>query len=127
MTNKILANKVLTYTFVVFLLCIGCDKILHTNVISDWQSLVGPVVSFLLHASAGTVVMIEGVIELVLAVLLLTRWKAAGLAVLAFTIAMVTIDLIILHYFNLALREMILIVVCFAIYLLEESTPEILH
>jgi len=123
-TNQMLASRLLTYTFAVFLLCIGTDKIVQTNLITDWQSLVGPVVHFLLPVDLGTIVMLEGVIELLLGVFLLTRWKAITLFVLMFTIAIVATDLLILRYNNLAIREVILIVVCFAMYLLDERTPE---
>jgi uncharacterized membrane protein len=126
MTNKILADKLLTYTFVVFLFCIGADKIFQANLITNWQSLIGPVISFLMPMKAGSIVMFEGFIEILLGISLLTPWKKVGLTVLAITIALVAIDLFILGYINLAIREIILILVCAAMYLLEESTPELL-
>jgi hypothetical protein len=125
-TNKILAGKLLTYTFVIFLLCIGSDKIFQTNLITDWQSLVGPVVRFLLPVGVGSIVMLEGAIEILLGISLLTPLKIPGLSALALTIALVTADLFVLRYFNLAIREIILIIVCFAIYLLDEHTPELM-
>ena len=98
MDNKNLAEKILTYTFTVFLFCIGADKILQTNLITDWQLLVGPFTHFLLPLSAGSIVMVEGAIELSFGILLLTRWKGITLILLAATILPVIGDLFYLHY-----------------------------
>ncbi len=113
-SNTVLANRLLTYAFVIFLLCIGLDKIVQTNLITSWQTLVGPVVQFLLPFHLGTVVMIEGAIEILLGVLLLTRWQGISIAVLVVTIGLVAIDLFILRYYNLAIRELLLIAMCVA-------------
>ncbi len=113
------ANRLLTYTFAVFLFVIGFDKVAQTDLISNWQTLVGPLTHFLLPLSAGSIVMVEGVIEIVLGVLLLTRWKTLSLVVLVVTIGIVIVDLFTLHYYNLAIREILLVVVCFAMHLLD--------
>ena len=125
-TNKNIAGKLLTYTFVVFLFAIGADKIMQANVITDWQTLVGPLTNFLLPRSAGNIVMVEGVVEIMLGVLLLTTWKRTALVILIVTICIIVVDLFALHYNNLAIREIILIIVCVAMYLLDEKTPEII-
>jgi uncharacterized membrane protein len=122
--NKQLVNKLLTYTFVIFLFTIGIDKVVQKNFISDWQSLIGPVVYFLSPLHASTIVIVEGIIEIMLGTLLLTRWKTGSLALLVLMIAIITTDLFILHYYNLAIREIILIIVCVAIYLLDRDTTE---
>ena len=114
--NYILADKILTYSFVIFLLCIGFDKIVQTNLITSWQQIVGPVVHFLLPFNLGSIVMIEGAIEIILGILLLTRLKAYALALLIITIAIVVADLFILRYYDLAIHEIMFIVVCIAIY-----------
>ncbi|HUD02603.1 MAG TPA: hypothetical protein VMR46_01095 [Candidatus Paceibacterota bacterium] len=126
-TNKNIANKLLTYTFALFLFIIGFDKILQTDLISNWQTLVGPLTRFLLPLSAGSIVTVEGILEILLGMLLLTRWKKISLVFLVVTIGIVIVDLFILHYYNLAIREIILVMVCFAIYLLDEHTPELIQ
>ena len=126
MNNKKMAGKLLTYTYVVFLFAIGFDKIVQTDLISSWQILVGPLTRFLLpFLSLGSIVMLEGVIEIALGILLLTRFKIAALGFLVVTIAIVIVDLFMLHYYNLAIREIILVVGCFAMYLLDERTAEL--
>ncbi len=124
-TNKNIANKLLTYTFAIFLFVIGFDKIVQTDLISNWSTLVGPLTHFLLPIKVGSIVMVEGVLEILLGILLLTRWKKISLAFLVVTIGIVIVDLFILHYYNLAIREIILVIVCFAIYLLDEQTAEL--
>ena len=121
-TNTILANRILTYSFVVFLFCIGLDKIVQTNLITSWQQIVGPAVHFLLPFSLGSVVMIEGAVEMLLGILLLTRWKKYGLAGLIVTIFLVIIDLFILRYYNLAVHEGMFIAVLIAIYALDQKS-----
>jgi hypothetical protein len=120
-TEKILARRVLTYTFVVFLFCIGLDKVVQINLITNWQLLVGPVIHFSLPFSLRSVVMIEGGIEVLLGILLLTPWKKYSLAVLVVTILLVTTDLFILRYYDLAVHEIIFIAVLVAIYLLDQE------
>ncbi len=119
--KKIFANKVLTYTFVVFLLCIGLDKLTQTNLITNWQMIVGPIVHFLLPLSLGTVVMIEGAIEIGLGILLVTKWKTYSLVLLVVTVLLVTIDLLILHHYNLAIHEVMFIAVLIAIRALDQE------
>ena len=123
-SNKDIAGVLLTYTFALFLFIIGSDKILQLNLISNWQSLVGPFTSFLLPLSPGNIVMVEGVVEILLGILLFTRFKKVSLLLLALTITIVIADLWYLHYYNLAIREIILVIVCLAIYLLDPHTPE---
>jgi len=124
-SNKNLAGKILTYTFAIFLFVIGTDKIAQTDLISNWQSLVGPLTSFLLPLSASSIVMVEGTVEILLGILLLTPWKRTSLVFLVVTISIVIVDLFYLHFYNLAIREIILVIVCFAIYLLDERTAEL--
>ena len=126
MNNKNLAGKILTYTFAVFLFLIGTDKIAQTDLISNWQTLVGPFTHFLLPLSAGSIVMVEGFIEILLGILLLTPWKRISLVFLSATIMIVIGDLFFLHYYNLAIREIMLVIICFVIYLLDERTTEFL-
>lgn len=115
------ANRVLTYTFAVFLFCIGLDKIVQTDLITQWQSIVGPVVHFLIPLSLSSVVMIEGAVEIMLGALLLTRWKSGALAALGITILLVTVDLFILRYFNVAVHEVMFIAVLIAIFILDRE------
>jgi hypothetical protein len=119
-----LARRLLICAFVVFLFVIGADKVFHTNLIIGWQGLVGPVVRFLLPFSAHAIVSIEGLIEILLGLSLLTPWKVYGIAIIVATIFLVTIDLFILGFYSLAMREIMLIVMCAAMYLLDENTPE---
>ncbi len=120
-TRTRIVDKVLTYTFVVFLFCIGLDKIVQTDLITNWQLIVGPVVHFLLPVGLGSVVMVEGVIEMLLGILLLTRLKTYAIALLAITIFLVTVDLFILHYYNLAVHEGMFIAVLITIYILDTN------
>ena len=122
--NYITANKVLTYSFAVFLFCIGFDKIIQTNLITNWQQIVGPVVHFLLPVNLGLVVMIEGMIEIFSGILLLTHWKKYSLLLLVSTITIVVIDLFMLRDYNLAIHEIMFVVVCVAIYVLDSSEPD---
>ena len=123
--NKNLAGRILTYTFAAFLFVIGTDKIAQIDLISNWQTLVGPFTHFLLPLSAGSIVMVEGAVEILLGILLLTPWKRTSLIFLVATIMIVIGDLFFLHYYNLAIREIMLVIVCFVIYLLDERTVEL--
>lgn len=122
--NYTIANSVLTYSFAVFLFCIGFDKIVQTNLITNWQQIVGPAVHVLLPINLGSIVMIEGAIEIILGVLLLTPWKKYSLGLLVSTIAIVVVDLFLLQDYNLAIHEIMFVVVCVAIYILDSTDTQ---
>ena len=119
--NYTTANRVLTYSFAAFLFCIGFDKIVQTNLITNWQEIVGPVVHALLPINLGAIVMIEGAIEIILGILLLTPWKKYSLGLLVITIAIVVVDLFMLQDYNLAIHEIMFVVVCVAVYMLDRE------
>jgi uncharacterized membrane protein len=76
-------------------------------------------VHFFLPLSLASVVMIEGAVEILLGIFLLTPWKKYSLVLLIITISLVVADLFILRYYNLAIHEVMFIVVCGAMYLLD--------
>lgn len=110
---------VLRFLFAAYLLAIGADKILHTDIISVWTSLVGPVIHTLLPLPLVTVVSIEGIVEIILGVVLLTTWIRIGSIILLLTTLLLCVDLFILGINNLALHDLLFcagVVVLFSHY-----------
>jgi hypothetical protein len=97
----------LRLSYVVFLLAIGADKIVHTNLIANWEQFVGPVLHTLLPFSIVTIVSIEGLIEIAIGILFLTKWvRTAGVLVIATTLTL-CIDLFTLHFVVIALHDLL--------------------
>ncbi len=116
------ARLLLRLAYAFFLFLIALDKLSGLSVIADWGALVGPVVHTLLPFSLHSVILVEGTIELAIALLLL-RGKTKPAAILFIvTVLCIILDLIVLHDYNLALREVMLIVGMLALWLLD--TPE---
>lgn len=101
-----------------FLFLIGLDKLLHTNIIGPWESYAGPVIHALLPFTLITVISIQGIVEIVLAVGIVTRWIRPTILLLLLTSVPVIIDLFILHYYQIALRDLIFAVAAAVLYML---------
>ncbi|MEJ0053878.1 MAG: hypothetical protein WDN10_04115 [bacterium] len=116
----------LRYTYVAFLSVMSIDKLLHFNVVDAWERFAGPVVHAILPVSTVAIVSIEGVVEIAIIALLLTRWYRIGALVLFLAIIPVWIDLMILGFYDLALHDLVVSAGAIALVLLpppEEKPP----
>ncbi|MDB5245260.1 MAG: hypothetical protein JWN90_365 [Parcubacteria group bacterium] len=97
----------LRISYVLFLFAIGADKIVHTNLIADWSQFVGPTLHSLLPFSIVTIVSIEGIVEIAIGILFLTKWvRTAGVLVIGTTL-LICIDLFTLHFTVIALHDLL--------------------
>ncbi len=97
----------LRLSYALFLIAVGFDKILHLNMIANWVQFIGPGVHLLLPVPSITIISIEGIIEIVLAVLLLTTWIRFGAIILLLTTLLASVDLFILGFYNLGLHYLL--------------------
>lgn len=107
MTAGNFSIMLLRLSYAAFLLLIGVDKILHINMIADWEQFIGPTLHTLLPLPTVTIVSIEGIIEIALGILLLTTWIRFGAVVLLLTTALMCADLFMLHFYDLAIRDVL--------------------
>ncbi|MDB4991918.1 MAG: hypothetical protein JWL75_163 [Parcubacteria group bacterium] len=106
-----ISTNILRYTFVVFLLLIGGDKVLHTNWVAQWDQFIGPVGrTIYFHAPSYVIITCQGVVEVTLGLLiLLTPFVRTMITLFIITIIFVLFDLFALGYVILALRDLLAI------------------
>lgn len=98
----------------------GLDK--FTNLLTDWTQYLSPLVANLVPAS--TFMHIVGVIEIVAGVLVLTRWTRIGALVVGAWLVAIAINLITTgHFFDVAVRDLVMAVGAFTLSRLAELSP----
>jgi hypothetical protein len=103
-----IAVSLLRYTYAVFLLVMSVDKLVQVRFIDNWDKFIGPAVHALLPISNGAIVSFEGIVELGIIVLLLTKWFRIGILILIVAIIPVWIDLMILGFYDFALHDFVI-------------------
>ncbi len=92
----------LTYGLVPLLA--GLDKFL--NLLTDWPKYLSPVVADLLPVSPQTFMYAVGVIEVVVGLLVLTRWTRLGAWIVAAWLVLIAGNLVLLGLFDIAVRDL---------------------
>lgn len=97
------AYQLLYLGFIMAPLVAGVDK--FTNVLTDWDKYLAPVVAGLLPFSAGTFMLVVGIVEIGAAVLVALRPQIGAYVVAAWLAGIVINLLLIPGYFDVALRD----------------------
>lgn len=97
------AYQLLYLGFIIAPLVAGVDK--FTNVLTDWDKYLAPVVAGLLPFSAGTFMLFVGIVEIGAAVLVALRPQIGAYVVAAWLAGIVINLLLIPGYFDIALRD----------------------
>lgn len=97
------AYQLLYLGFIMAPLVAGVDK--FTNVLTDWDKYLAPVVAGLLPFSAGTFMLVVGIVEIGAAVLVALRPQIGAYVVAAWLAGIVINLLVIPGYFDVALRD----------------------
>lgn len=92
----------LTYGLVPLLA--GLDK--FTNILTDWSQYLSPLVADLLPMSATTFMWLVGVIEIVVGLMVLTRWTRLGAWIAAAWLCAIAVNLMTLGLFDIAVRDL---------------------
>ena len=97
------AYQLLYVGFIVAPLVAGFDK--FTNILTDWSQYLAPVVTDLLPFSAGTFMLVVGIVEIGAAALVAMRPQIGAYVVAAWLAGIVINLLLIPGYFDVALRD----------------------
>ena len=92
----------LTYGLVPLLA--GLDKFL--NLLADWPKYLHPMVGELLPVSAQTFMYAVGIIEIVVGLMVLTRWTRLGAWIATAWLALIAVNLILLGLYDIAVRDL---------------------
>jgi hypothetical protein len=114
-----LSWNVLRFAYGAVILLAGLDKIAGTNLIVNWSKYISPFVAGLLPVSQHIFLVGMGVVEVVVAILLFTKWpRIAGYLTIVWLV-LISINLVLLGYLDIAIRDLLLAV---GAYVLTELT-----
>jgi hypothetical protein len=103
--------KMLRYSYGVVILLAGLDKVLGTNLITTWAKYISPFVSNMVPLSAHSFVVVIGVIEVLAAILIFTKFNRLALYVAALWLVLIALNLLMLGGYNdVAVRDLLLAV-----------------
>jgi uncharacterized membrane protein YphA (DoxX/SURF4 family) len=110
----------LTYGLVPLLA--GLDKFF--NLLTDWPKYLSPVVAGMLPVSAQTFMHAVGVIEIVVGLLVLTRWTRLGAWIAAAWLVLIAVNLATMGLFDIAVRDLAMAVGAYTLARLAEIRQE---
>lgn len=102
--------NLLRYAYGVVLVLAGLDKILGTDLIVHWPKYISPFVMGMLPVSAPVFLGFMGVVEIVVAILLMTKWPRIGGYLSVVWLVLIAINLLMLGYVDIAVRDVLLAV-----------------
>ena len=119
--HKVQTLLIFTYGLVPILA--GLDK--FTHLLTDWSKYLAPVVTDILPLQADTFMYIVGVIEVVAGIIVFVKPKLGSLVV-GFWLVGIAINLLLTgQYFDVAVRDVVMAVGAFSLYLLLDAKEEL--
>jgi hypothetical protein len=111
--------NLLRYAYGAVILLAGLDKLLGTDLIVAWAKYISPFVLGLLPVPVGVFLAAMGVVEIIVALMLLTRFpRIGGYLTVAWLLA-ISVNLVLLGAVDIAIRDILLAV---GAYVLAELT-----
>jgi hypothetical protein len=112
--QKVLSiQNVLKLTFGIVPIVAGLDK--FTNLLANWESYLNPALIKMLPFSAHTFMMIVGVIEIAAGIIVLARPRIGAFIVSAWLTVIALSLLTSGHYFDVAVRDLVMAVGAFSL------------
>lgn len=106
----VFAWNLMRYAYGAVLVLAGLDKILGTNLIVYWPKYISPFVAGLLPVSAHVFLIAMGVVEIAVAVMLVTKWPRLGGYLSVAWLVIIAVNLVMLGYIDIAVRDVLLAV-----------------
>ena len=110
----------LTYGLVPLLA--GLDKFF--NLLTDWPKYLSPWVANLLPVSAQTFMYVVGIIEIIVGLMVLTRWTRLGAWIASAWLVLIALNLVTLGLFDIAVRDLAMAVGAYTLARLAELRQE---
>ena len=111
--NSLTARQVLKYTYGFVPIAAGLDK--FTNLLTDWKSYIGTSVTNSLPISAGAFMMLIGVVEIAAGICVLLRPRIGAYVVMTWLLVIALTLIFGGHYFDVAVRDIVMAVGAFAL------------
>ena len=98
----------------------GLDKFFH--LLTDWDKYLSPIALNVLGSYSHQFMLLVGVIEMIVGLMVITRWPRAGAYIASIWLLLITINLVLTgQYFDIALRDIGLCLSAFGLAQLSES------
>lgn len=102
--------NLLRYAYGAVLVLAGLDKLLGTNLIVYWPKYISPFVAGMLPTSQRVFLGAMGVVEIVVAIMLVSIWPRLGGYLSLAWLVLIAINLLMLGFVDIAVRDMLLAV-----------------
>jgi len=109
--------RALRVTYGLVPLLAGLDK--FTNLLTNWQQYLSPLVVRLLPFSATVFMRAVGLVEIVVGLLVLAIKPRVGAVIAAIWLVAIAVDLATLRLFDIAVRDVAMAVGAYALYVLD--------
>lgn len=121
MHNAQIAGTALKYSYGIVILLAGLDKMLGTNLIVSWPKYVSAFVEGMLPVSVGSFIVIIGIIEVAVALMMLTKYTRLAAYISIAWLLLISINLLMGGYVDVAIRDILLAVGAFALAKLQSE------
>ena len=100
----------------------GLDKFF--NVLADWNAYLSPAVEAMLPISGPAFMRVVGVVEMIVGILVLTRWTRLGGYVAMGWLTAIAVNLVMIGRFDIAVRDLEIAISAYALARLTEAREE---
>ncbi len=98
----------------------GLDK--FTNLLTNWEMYLNPLVARLLPVSPATFMHVVGIIEVVVGLMILTRWTRLGSYIAMIWLALIAVSLVSAGaFFDVAVRDLEMAIAAYTLARLTEA------
>jgi uncharacterized membrane protein YphA (DoxX/SURF4 family) len=119
--NAKFVSTLLKYTFGLVPIIAGLDK--FTNILVDWTIYLSPGMVELLPFTAAVFMGIVGVVEIGAGILVLVKPSIGALVVSAWLVLIALTLIVSGHYFDVAVRDIVMAIGAFSLAKLSNTTP----
>ena len=105
--KAVASQKLLKYATSLVLLLIGLDQVFRTDLLHAGNSYVNPVAASIVPAN--TIILVLGVAEIVVAVMMATKFTKLAAYISAVVLLLTAINLLMLGYVDVAARDVLLL------------------
>ena len=114
-TRALLSMNLLRYSYGIVLLVIGLDKIFGTEFIVHWPQYISSFALTLLPVPVSGFLVAIGVVEVVVAVMMLTKWPRIAAYLSIAWLVLIAINLLVAGYIDVAARDLLLAIGAFVL------------
>lgn len=107
--------NLLRYSYGIVILLVGLDKILGTGLIVHWAGYISPFALSILPFSVPVFLTIIGIVEVVVALMMLTKWSRLASYLSIVWLVIIAINLLMAGFLDVAVRDLLLAIGAFVL------------